>query len=119
MPNIKSAKKAVRSSSRKRQFNNFWKRRIKNSIKNLDNTLKTGKVDTDILNKELSVLQKVLDKATKNNVIHKNKANRLKSRYANKITALNKGTKTKSTAKSTKEKESAKKGTGTARGKKS
>jgi len=119
MPNIKSAKKAVRSSSRKRQFNNFWKNRVKGSIKNLDKVLKTGKVDTDILNKELSVLQKALDKATKNNVMHKNKANRLKSRYANKIAALNKGTKTKTVQKSAKGKESAKKGSGTIPGIKS
>ena len=119
MPNTKSAKKVVRSSARKRQFNNLWKNRVKNSIKNLESILKTGKGDADILNKELSVLQKALDKATKNKVIHKNKANRLKSRYPNKIAALNKGTKTKNTEKSTKGKEGAKKGKGTTPGKKS
>ena len=49
--------------------------------------MQTKKVDIDILNKELSVLQKVLDKASKNKVIHKNKAARLKSRYAKKVSA--------------------------------
>ncbi len=78
MPNTKSAKKARRSSLRKRQFNSFWKYRIKNSIKTLKSNLQTKKVDVDILNSDLMVLQKVLDKAAKNKVIHKNKANRLK-----------------------------------------
>jgi hypothetical protein len=78
----------------------------------LESSIKTEKADTDILNKKLSVLQKALDKASKNSVIHKNKANRLKSRYANKIAALNKSTKTKSTKSSAKGKESEKKGSG-------
>jgi len=105
MPNTRSAKKAHRASLLKRQFNSYWKNKIKDSRKSLDNNIGNKKVDIDILNKELMILQKVLDKASKNNVIHKNKANRLKSRYANKITALNKG-------KAAVKKESSKKETG-------
>jgi len=110
MPNTKSAKKAYRASLRKRQQNNFWRNKVSKAIKDLELNIKTDKADTDILNKKLSVLQKALDKAAKNSVIHKNKANRLKSRYANRITALNKPTKTKSTKTSAKGKESAAKG---------
>jgi small subunit ribosomal protein S20 len=91
MPNTRSAKKALRSSLRKRKFNNFWKKRIKESMKTLDDILETKNNDAAILNKNLTALQKVLDKAAKNNVIHKNKAKRLKSRYAKRITAQNKG----------------------------
>jgi len=64
---------------------------VKESVKLLKDNVENKQVDADILNKELMALQKVLDKAAKNNVIHKNKANRLKSRYAKKITALGKG----------------------------
>lgn len=87
MPNIQSAKKALRGSEKKRQYNNFWKNRVKAALKTLKVNLETKKADVDILNKDLTVLQKVLDKASKNNVIHKNKASRLKSRYAKKVSA--------------------------------
>ena len=90
MPNTKSARKAVRSSARKRQFNSYWRKKVKESVKAVKNNVENKKVDAVILNKELLVLQKVLDKASKNNVIHKNKAKRLKSRYAKKIAALSK-----------------------------
>ncbi|KKS60228.1 MAG: hypothetical protein UV26_C0006G0025 [candidate division WWE3 bacterium GW2011_GWF2_42_42] len=47
-----------------------------------------GEVSKD----QMQVLQRVLDKASKEKVIHKNKANRLKSRYARKVSALSKAT---------------------------
>jgi len=47
-----------------------------------------GEVSKD----QMQVLQGVLDKASKEKVIHKNKANRLKSRYARKVSALSKTT---------------------------
>lgn len=96
MPNTKSAKKSLRSSSRKQKFNNYWKKRIKDARRSLEDNIKTKNTDTDILNKNLVVLQKVLDKAAKNNVIHKNKAKRLKSRYAKRISAQTKKTPAKS-----------------------
>jgi small subunit ribosomal protein S20 len=87
MPNTKSAKKAQRSSARKGVFNTFWKKKIKDVVKSLKDVLNSGKVATADLSKNLSVTQKTLDKAAKNKVIHKNKANRLKSRYAKRISA--------------------------------
>ena len=45
---------------------------------------------TEVAKDQMQVLQRVLDKASKEKVIHKNKANRLKSRYARKISALSK-----------------------------
>ncbi|MFZ5424494.1 MAG: 30S ribosomal protein S20 [Patescibacteria group bacterium] len=87
MPNLKSAKKALRQSNKKREHNLFWKRRIKAAMKKLEQSLKTNPENIDILKKEETTLQKVLDKAAKHNVIHENKAKRLKSRYAKKVTA--------------------------------
>jgi len=98
MPNIKSAKKALRQSIKKRQHNLYWKRQIKTAVKSLKQNLENDPKNTDILKKEEVGLQKVLDKAAKNKVIHKNKANRLKSRFAKKISAheSKKSTKSKS-----------------------
>ena len=89
MPNTKSAQKAVRSSMRKKEHNDFWRAKYKNTIKNVKSALSSpdGK---DVLKDKLASLQKTLDKAAKEKTIHKNKANRLKSRYARKVSALSK-----------------------------
>ncbi len=87
MPNSKSAKKAQKQSKTKYEHNQFWKRRIYSIKKALLKTLETKGANIDILNEELKALQKVVDKATKEKVIHKNKAGRIKSRMAKKIAA--------------------------------
>jgi small subunit ribosomal protein S20 len=87
MANTMSAKKQIRQSAKKKANNLFWKRKIKSISKTLQETIETKHGNNDILVKEQSNLQKALDKAAKNQVIHKNKANRLKSRYARKIAA--------------------------------
>ena len=87
MPNTNSAKKAVRSSKKKRTHNLRWKGRVKLAAKTLRDTLDAKSIDKDLLDNQLSSLQKVLDKASKEKVISKNKANRIKSKYANRITA--------------------------------
>ena len=96
MANTKSAKKAILQSQKKRQHNLFWKGKIKDAVKTINRTIKTEDKNPDILNQQVSLLQKALDKASKENVIHKNKANRIKSRYALKITAHEQGKSTKS-----------------------
>jgi small subunit ribosomal protein S20 len=87
MANTRSAQKALRQSYKKKAHNLLWKGRARTMSKTLNKTLETKNVDADILNKELSAFQKILDKAAKSQVIHKNKANRLKSLYAKKISA--------------------------------
>ncbi|HLC93731.1 MAG TPA: 30S ribosomal protein S20 [Patescibacteria group bacterium] len=91
MANTRSAKKALKQSYKKKAHNLFWKKKIKAVSKTITGVLevKSGVSagNSDILNKEQAALQKLLDKAAKNKVIHKNKANRLKSRYAKKIAA--------------------------------
>lgn len=84
MANTKSAKKAVRSSFKKKLHNLAWKKRIKSAVRNLTDLIKDSKVTEDKV-KSLSLLQKVLDKASKEKVIHKNKANRIKSKLALKL----------------------------------
>jgi len=100
MANTSSAKKAVRSSHKKQIHNLGWKKRIKTAIKNLQNLIKDGKSQED-LNKSLSLAQKVLDKASKEKVMHRNKINRMKSKLSNKVS---KSTDAKPTAKKSKSK---------------
>ena len=81
MPNTMSSKKALRQSRRKRSHNLFWKNRVKIVVKDLKDSLQTKGATLDILKEKESLLQKYLDKAAKEKVIAKNKANRLKSKY--------------------------------------
>ena len=71
MPIIKSAKKAVSSSKRKQGINQLQRKQYKEMVK----AVRSGAGD-------LSKAFKALDKAAKRNVIHRNKANRLRSRLA-------------------------------------
>lgn len=74
MAKTANAKKAHRGSLAKRQHNLFWKKRIKTAQKSAPMDAETYKT-----------FQSVLDKSANNKVIHKNKAARLKSRFAKKI----------------------------------
>jgi small subunit ribosomal protein S20 len=96
MPNTNSAKKAVRSSLKKRAHNQFWKNRVKSALKALKKTVVDKVTNSDVVAEQLVALQKSVDKATKEKVIHKNKANRLKSKYARKTAKLVEKTATKS-----------------------
>lgn len=78
MPNIKSAKKALRQNKRRRARNLAQQRVLKEVIRKVKKTAANKQIDE--FNKLLPLLYKKLDKAAKNNLIHKNKASRLKSR---------------------------------------
>jgi ribosomal protein S20 len=101
MPNTMSAKKALRQSYKKRAHNLFWKNRIRAVVRDLKGLLQDKNSDPAILKEKEVLLQKYSDKATKEKVISGNKANRLKSRYAQKITA-HQGYKNEAPAKATK-----------------
>lgn len=73
MPIKKSAAKALKQSEKKRKNNLIKKRKIREALKNT----KTEK--------QFSKTQSTIDKAVKTKYIHKNKAARLKSRLAKKI----------------------------------
>lgn len=73
MPITSSAKKKMRRDIRKRVLNSAQKAVMKKSVKT---ARQNPNPDT------LKVAQKNLDKAAKNNLMHKNKAARLKSRLS-------------------------------------
>lgn len=82
MPITSSAKKALRGSIRKNETNALTKAKIKDSVKGFKLAVSKGEKKTEEL---LSKAYKELDTAAKKNVIHKNKASRLKSRLAKKL----------------------------------
>lgn len=69
VPIIKAAKKAMRSSQRKQIENLAQRIKLKKAIKNTNS-------------KNLAEVLSLIDKATKNGLIHKNKAARIKSRLS-------------------------------------
>ena len=84
MPITKSAKKALRQSARKKAMNDTRKKAMKDAVK---------KVKKDMTPENMKLAQQALDKAAKGNAIHKNRASRLKSRLAKKMTKVMTGTK--------------------------
>ncbi|MFA6585958.1 MAG: 30S ribosomal protein S20 [Candidatus Paceibacterota bacterium] len=83
MPIIKSAKKAIRGSLRKKAFNDRQKRAMKDVIKKIEKTVKTDKAGAEKL---LSSAFAIIDKGAKKGVIKKNNAARKKSRLSRLIT---------------------------------
>ena len=81
MPNTTSAKKRVRQTQKRTARNRRWKKAIKVSLKLLRDQIKTAKEPEDI-KEELKNLQKITDKTALKEVIHKNKAARIKKRIS-------------------------------------
>jgi len=80
MPIIKSAKKALRQSKRRRVGNIKRLNAYRVAVKNFKKLAGSGKKDE--AKKFLATVYKALDKAAKSGVIKKNKASRLKSNSA-------------------------------------
>lgn len=82
MPLTKSAKKALRVDRYKKSVNDLTRAKIKSALKGarlaIDSSTTNAKEKIDAAYREL-------DLAAKKNVIHKNKASRLKSRLAKKL----------------------------------
>lgn len=79
MPITKSAKKAIRVSSRKKGYNDAKKRAMKDAIKKIEKSAKTDKKGAE---KMLPGAFAIIDKAAKRGVIKKNNAARKKSRLS-------------------------------------
>jgi len=79
MPIIKSAKKAIRGSLRKKAFNDRQKHAMKDIIKKIEKISKTDKKEAEKL---LSSAFAIIDKTAKKGVIKKNNAARKKSRLS-------------------------------------
>lgn len=86
MPIIKSAKKALRGSKRKKVMNDRRKRIMKTSEKDL-RTLITEKKKKEAM-ALLPTVQKALDKAAKRGIIKKNTAARKKSRLSTAVARI-------------------------------
>ena len=79
MPIIKSAKKALKISIRRKAENDLTRAKVKSAVKGVRIGVKDKAKDASTL---LSAAFRELDIAAKKNIIHKNKAARLKSRLA-------------------------------------
>lgn len=79
MPRTKSAKRALKKSLRNWYINEIRRKKIKNRIKEFLSALKER--NKALAKEKLNMVYKEIDKAAKR-FIHKNKAARLKSKYA-------------------------------------
>jgi len=80
MPIIKSAKKALRGSQKKRVFNLRCKRAMKGSVKMVENLVNDK--NKKEAQEKLSLAYKAIDKAMKRGVLEKNTASRRKARLS-------------------------------------
>lgn len=83
MANTKSAKKRARKIEKKRVHNKYYKVTNRNLVKKLESTKK--KEEAEIL---FPIVVAGIDKLTKKNIFHKNKAARLKSQLAKHVSEL-------------------------------
>lgn len=80
MPNSESAKKSLRKSISRREHNRQQRSTLRTFVKKVRKLAEAG--DVEEARKIFPTAQKKLDQAAAKNLIHKNKANRLKSRLA-------------------------------------
>lgn len=78
MPNIKSAKKRMRSNAKKADVNTLIISSMRTAIKKFEKEAKAGNNET--ANNQFNIAIQRIDKAMSSGRIHKNKAARLKSR---------------------------------------
>jgi len=83
MANHKATKKAIRVSGRKRLRNRYQGRTMRNAYRELMNA-----TDQKEASEKLPRVISMLDKMSKNNIIHKNKAANLKSQITKKVASL-------------------------------
>ena len=83
MANHKSALKRVRSDQKKRDRNHYQHKTSRNALRKL-----RASTDLKEVTEMLPKVSSMLDKLSKNNIIHKNKAARIKSRLNKKVKTL-------------------------------
>lgn len=86
MPNIKAKKKSVKKSTTKRLVNRARRSEMKTFIKKILVLVEENKKVEALA--QMTGLYKIVDKAMTKNLIHKNKAARLKSKITKKVNAL-------------------------------
>lgn len=83
MANHKATKKDVRQSTKRRDRNRYYGKTTRNAIRDILKITEKEPAQT-----ELPKVISMIDKLAKRNVIHKNKANNLKSKLTKKIAAI-------------------------------
>ncbi len=83
MANHKATKKDARQSLKRRERNRYYGKTTRNAIREMLKITEKGAAE-----EQLPKVISMIDKLAKRNVIHKNKANNLKSQLAKKITTL-------------------------------
>ena len=83
MANHKSSLKRIRQTKTKNEHNRYYAKTMRNAVRKLRAT-----TDKEEAVKMFPIVQKMLDKLDKTNVIHKNKAANLKSGLAKHIAKL-------------------------------
>lgn len=78
MPNTNSAKKALRQNTKRRLLNRMQRSALKTIVKKVRSSAEAGQAEEAQAN--LKLAYKKLDQAASKNLIHANKAARLKSR---------------------------------------
>lgn len=86
MPNTKSSRKRVRQNEKRRIANKAVKSRIKTETKKFGEYI--DKNEKEKATEQLSIVCKLLDKATKRNIVTKNTAARRKSLCARKLNVI-------------------------------
>lgn len=86
MPNIKSAKKRVRQSAKRRMNNKHLRSRLRTHIKGVLSAIEAG--DREAATTAYQAAVPVIDSVADKGIIHKNKAARHKSRLNAHIRAL-------------------------------
>ena len=82
MANHKSSLKRIRQDKKKNLHNRYYAKTMRNAVRKL-----RAMTDKEEAVKMYPSVQKILDKLAKTNLIHKNKAARLKSQLAKKANA--------------------------------
>ena len=85
MPHIKSAKKMVRVSQRKRDYNKPIRSRAKTYVKKAEQLISSNELELAV--EAVKQAKSALDKAAQKGVIHPNNAARHKSRLMKKLNA--------------------------------
>lgn len=83
MANHKSCLKRLRQTKTRTEHNRYYAKTMRNAVRKLRAT-----TDKDEAQKMLPIVQKMLDKLAKTNIIHANKASNLKSSLALHVKAL-------------------------------
>lgn len=87
MPNIKSAKKRMRSNAKKADVNTLVYSSMKTAVKKFEKEVKAGNKDEASNNLNIAIQR--IDKAVSGKLVHKNKAARLKTRLMKLMNSMN------------------------------